>query len=191
MINSQQSVFESIGLEIEETEPDFRDADSVFKVLRAWSFELAFGNELKTNRDKIKDTVIWNIEAGKKLTGPEIGLAEQKRTELYHRIRKFMEKFEFMIFPVSQVTPFDLNIEYIKEINGIKMDTYIDWMKSSYYISVTGLPSISVPCGFTEEGLPVGVQIVGRHNDDFGVLQLAYAFEQATKVWKRRPSVVK
>jgi len=190
VINSQRSTFESIGLKIEETEPDFKDADSVFKILRAWSYELAHGNKLKKNKDKIKDTVIWNIQAGKKLTGPEIGLAEEKRTELYHRIRKFMEKFEFMIFPVSQVAPFNINNEYIKEINGIKMDTYIDWMKSSYYISVIGLPAISVPCGFTEEGLPVGVQIVGRHHDDWGVLQLAYAFQEETSFWKQKPSII-
>ncbi len=191
VINSQRSTFESIGLKIENDEPDFKDADSVFKILRAWSYELNFGNVLKKNKNKIKDTVIWNIKAGEKLTGPEIGRAEQKRTELYHRIRKFMEKFEFMIFPVSQVPPFDVENEYIKEINGIKMDTYIDWMKSSYYISVTGLPSISVPCGFTEDGLPVGIQIVGRHQDDWGVLQLAYAFQQETTFWKQKPSVHK
>ena len=70
------------------------------------------------------------------------------------------------------------------------METYIDWMKSCYYITSTGLPAISVPCGFTEEGLPVGLQIVGRHQDDFGVLQLAKAFEGATEVWKRRPGVL-
>jgi amidase len=79
---------------------------------------------------------------------------------------------------------------YVTEINGVKMDTYIDWMKSCYYISVVGLPAISVPCGFTPDGLPVGVQIVGRHQDDFGVLQLAYAFEQATGFWEQRPPVV-
>ena len=73
------------------------------------------------------------------------------------------------------------------KINGVKMDTYIDWMKSCYFITVTGLPAISVPCGFTPEGLPVGMQIVGRHNDDFGVLQIAHAFEQATGMWKHRP----
>ena len=69
------------------------------------------------------------------------------------------------------------------------METYIDWMKSCYYITVTGLPAISVPAGLTEEGLPVGVQIVGRHRDDFGVLQLAHAFEQATGFWKSKPDV--
>jgi hypothetical protein len=96
-----------------------------------------------------------------------------------------METYEFLILPVNQVPPFDLKQRYVTEINGVKMATYLDWMKSCYYISVTGHPAISVPCGFTPEGLPVGVQIVGRHHDDFGVLQLAYAFEQATGIWKR------
>ena len=101
-----------------------------------------------------------------------------------------MEKYDFLILPVSQVPPFSVDQPYIEAINGVEMETYIDWMKSCYYITVTGLPAISVPCGFTAEGLPVGVQIVGRHQDDFGVLQLAYAFEQATGAWKRRPPVV-
>jgi amidase len=69
------------------------------------------------------------------------------------------------------------------------METYIDWMKSCYFVTITGHPAISVPCGFTREGLPVGVQIVGRHQDELGVLQLAHAFEQATGFWKRRPAV--
>ena len=148
-----------------------------------------FGKLLETCRDQIKDSVIWNTEVGMELTGPQIGEAERKRTELYHRLREFMETYEFLILPVSQVPPFDVEQRYITEINGVKMDTYIDWMKSCYYISVVGLPAISVPCGFTPDGLPVGVQIVGRHQDDFGVLQLAYAFEKATGFWRKRPPV--
>ncbi len=101
-----------------------------------------------------------------------------------------MEHHEFLILPVNQVPPFDVKQPYITEINGVKMDTYMDWMKSCYYITVTGLPAISVPCGFTPEGLPVGVQIVGRHQDERGVLQLAYAFEQATAFGKRKPALV-
>ncbi len=137
----------------------------------------------------MKDTVIWNAEAGMQLTGPQLSRAEQKRTELYHRLRQFMERYEFLVLPVSQVPPFDVKQPYITEINGVKMHTYIDWMKSCYYITVTGHPAISVPGGFTPEGLPVGIQIVGRHQGEFAVLQLAYAFEQATEHWKRRPSV--
>ena len=189
-IEGQRHVFDILGCAVEDEEPDFRDADEAFKVWRAWRFELAFVELLETYRDQLKDTVIWNIEEGMKLTGPQIGRAERKRTEIYHRMRKFMETYEFLILPVSQVPPFDVNQRYVTEINGVKMDTYIDWMKSCYYITVTGLPSISVPCGFTPDGLPVGVQIVGRHQDDLGVLQLAYAFEQATGFWKQRPPVV-
>jgi amidase len=91
---------------------------------------------------------------------------------------------------VNQVPPFDIDLHYPTEINGVAMDTYIAWMKSAFWITVTRLPAISVPCGFTPEGLPVGVQIVGRPRTDFAVLQLAHAFEQATEVWKRRPPVV-
>ena len=189
-IEGQKSVFESIGCVIIDDQPDFTDADEIFKIWRAWQFELAYAELLETHRDQIKDTVIWNIEEGQKLSGVEIGRAEIKRTQLYQRIREFMEKSEFLVLPVSQVPPFDIRQRYVTEINGVDMETYIDWMKSCYYISVTGLPSISVPCGFTSEGLPVGIQIVGRHQDDFGVLQLAYAFEQSTGFWKQKPTIV-
>jgi amidase len=187
VIEAKRDVFRTLGCIIEDTEPDFTGADEIFKAWRAWHFELGYGYLLKDYRDKLKNTIIWNIEEGAKLTGPDLGRAEAKRTELYHRVRQFMETYEFLILPVNQVPPFDLKQRYVTEINGVKMETYIDWMKSCYYISVTGHPAISVPCGFTPEGLPVGVQIVGRHQDDFGVLQLAHAFEQATEFWKRRP----
>jgi amidase len=188
-IDRQRHIFEGLGCVIDDREPDFADADEVFKVLRAWAFELSRGDLLDTHRDQLKDTVIWNIEAGARLSGPEIARAEGKRTALYHRLREFMEMYEFLICPVSQVPPFDVNQPYVGEINDVRMETYIDWMRSCYYISVTGHPAISVPCGFTPDGLPVGVQIVGRHQDEFGVLQLAHAFEQATGLWQRRPVI--
>ena len=189
VIDAQQHVFAEIGCEIEQAVPDFRDADECFKVWRALLFASKFEHLLPENRDQIKDTVIWNTEEGLKLTGPQIARAERKRMELYHRVREFMTRFEYLILPVSQVPPFDVTQSYVTEINGVKMDTYIDWMKSCYYVTVTGLPAISVPCGFTPEGLPVGVQIVGRHQHDFEVLQLAYAFQQATGFWKQRPEI--
>jgi amidase len=190
VIDRQRPVFESLGCLVEEAEPDFTEADNIFKTLRAWRFEIGHAELLKKHRDKIKETVIWNVEAGLKLSGPEVGRAELKRTQLYQRVREFMERYEFLILPVNQVPPFDVKQRYITEINGVKMESYIDWMKSCYYITITGHPAISVPCGFTPEGLPVGVQIVGRHQADFSVLQLAYAFEQATGFWKKRPPVV-
>ena len=188
-IEAKRGVFEDLGMAVNPGQPDFAEADEVFKTLRAWSFIQGYGDLLDKHRGQIKDTVIWNLEAGFALTGPQIARAEVDRTTLYHRVRRFMERHDFMVFPVSQVPPFDVNTPYPTEIDGVRMETYIDWMKSCYYVTVTGLPAISVPCGFTSTGLPVGLQIVGRHEDELGVLQLAHAFEQATGTWKRRPSV--
>jgi amidase len=190
VLDGQRYVFEDIGCLVEDDDPDLTDADEVFKTLRAWHFELHYGELLEKHRGRMKDTVVWNIEQGVDLSGPDLGRAERKRTELYHRVRTFMEGYDFLAAPVSQVPPFDLKQRYVTEINRMEMETYIDWMKSCYYVTVTGLPAISVPCGFTPEGLPVGVQIVGRPGDDLGVHQLAYAFEQVTGFGKRRPPIV-
>jgi amidase len=189
-IEAQRIIFEKIGCRVDEREPDFSGADEIFKALRAWYCNATLGDLLKSNRDQLKDTVIWNIEEGARLSGTRIGEIELQRTKLYHRIREFMENYDFLILPVNQVPPFDIDQPYVTEINGEKMETYIDWMRSCYYITTIGHPAISVPCGFTPEGLPVGVQIVGRHQDDLGVLQLAYAFERETAFWKQRPSIV-
>ena len=186
-LDAQRGVFEQMGIVVEEAELDFTDADEVFRVLRAYSFELNYGELLKSNRAQLKDTVIWNIEEGARLTGPQVARAELKRTELYHRARRFMEEYAFLLAPVAQVLPFDVDRPYVTEIEGQPMHTYLDWMRSCYFITATGLPAISVPCGFSQQGLPVGLQIVGRHHDEFGVLQLAHAFEQRTQFWQARP----
>ncbi len=189
-IDSQRRAFESLGCIVEDAEPDFADFDRVFKIWRGWGRELASGELLRKHREMMKDTLVWDIEQGVHLSGPDVGWAEAKRTEIFQRMREFMERYEFFVCPVSQSPPFDVKQRYVAEINGAKMETFIDWMKSCYYITVTAYPAISVPCGFTPEGLPVGAQIVGRYRDDFGVLQLAHAFEQATQAWKRLPPVV-
>ena len=189
VLEPQIETFAGLGCEVVPGQPDFSDADEIFQVLRAWAFELKFTPLIEKHREQIKDTIIWNAEFGQSLTGPQISRAENRRTQLFQRVVKFMETHEFMIFPVTQVPPFDLQQPYIEEIDGVKMETYIDWMKSCYFVTVTGLPAISVPCGFTETGLPVGLQIVGRHQDDWGVLQLAYAFQQATQFGTQRPQI--
>lgn len=188
-IEAQLHVFDTLGCQVEACEPDFTDADEVFKVLRAWHFALARGELLATQREHLKDTVVWNIEEGLKLTGQQIGQAQRKRTELYHRVRTFMETYNFLLLPASQVPPFDVEQHYVSSINGEPLGTYIDWMQACYFITITGHPAISIPCGFTPDGLPIGLQIVGRHQDDFGVLQLAHAFEQATNFGRHKPQI--
>jgi amidase len=105
------------------------------------------------------------------------------------RMRRFQEKYEFLLCAVNQVPPFDANIEWPKEIEGVKMENYVAWMKSAYWITTTFCPAISVPAGFISEGLPVGLQIVGRYRSDLRVLQIAYAFEQATGFGSKRPEI--
>ena len=188
-LEAQREVFEDLGCIVEEGFPDFTDADEIFKTFRAWYFELKLASLLPEHREKMKETVIWNIESGMKLSGPELGRAEVKRTALFHRVREFMQNYDFLALPVSQVPPFPLEQEYVSEINGMKMETYLDWMRSCYYITVTGQPAISVPSGFTDDGLPVGLQLVGRPQDDLGVLQLAYAFEKATGFYNKVPDL--
>ncbi len=180
-------VWEEIGCEVDVADPDLRDVDEIFKTLRAWRFELHFAGLIEKHRDRIKETIIWNAEQGAKLTGPALARVEQKRTRLYHRLRRFFERHDFLLTPVVQVPPFPLDQPYVAEIQGVPMESYIDWMRSCYWISATSLPAISVPAGFTDQGLPIGLQIIGGYQNDWGVLQLAHAFQEATQFWKHRP----
>ena len=190
VLEKQRQVFKDLGCIVEEAEPDFSGATEAFETLRGLAYQHRIGALIKDHRDKLKDTVVWNYEAGRKLGAPDIARAEGLRTALYHRMRKFLEKYDFLVCPVNQLPPYSVDEEYPKEIAGTKMGNYLDWMKSCYYITITTHPAISVPAGFTDDGLPVGIQIVGRYRDDFGVLQMAHAFEQATEAWKRRPPLV-
>jgi amidase len=189
-VQAQGKVFESLGCIVEEAEPDFTDANECFLAWRHWSVELAFGDLIATHGDQLNDYIHWHVEEGRKLTGTYLSRVEARRTALFQRLCGFKNEYDFFIAPVSQVLPFDVNKHYPTEIAGVKMENYMAWMKSAYYISVAGNPAMSIPCAFSETGLPIGIQIVGRHHDDWGVLQLAYAFEQATNIGKRRPTLV-
>jgi amidase len=188
-LQAQRRVFEDLGCIVEDACPDLRDAHEIFMTLRAYNFELQLGAVMDQHPGVLKDTVVWNIEAGRKLTGTQLARAEKLRTALFARMHCFMQAYEFIVFPVNQVPPFPIEQQYITEIDGVKMETYVDWMRSCYLISATTHPALSVPCGFTDEGLPVGMQIVGRHRAEFALLQIAHAFEQATGFGRRRPPI--
>jgi amidase len=189
-VQGQRKVFEELGCIVEEAEPDFTDANEAFLAWRHWSVELGYGDLIATHGDELNEYVHWHVEEGRKLTGPYLSRIEAKRTALYQRLCNFKGEYEFFILPVNQVLPFDVNTHYPTEIAGVKMENYMAWMKSAYFISAAGNPAMSVPCAFSSGGLPIGIQIVGRHHDDWGVLQLGYAFEQATGIGRRRPVVV-
>ena len=182
-------VLEDLGCSVECAHPDLRGADETFQVLRAWKTAAGREADYRAHRDRMKDTVIWNIERGLPLTGLDVARAIATRSALFQRAFEFFETYEYLVLPAVQVLPFSIDVPWVREINGKTMETYIDWMGLCYAITVTGLPAVSVPCGFSREGLPVGLQIVGRHHRDFAVLQLAHAFEQATGHGRRRPEI--
>jgi len=191
VLEKQKQIFKDLGCIVEEACPDFTGATEAFEAMRALAFLQNYGELVKTRRREVKDSIAWNVEQGLNLTPGKIARAEGLRSTLYHRMRAFLERYEFLLCPVNQLPPFLAEIEYPTQIAGELMGNYLDWMKSCYYITITGHPAISVPAGFTGDPvpLPVGLQIVGRYRDDFGVLQLAHAFEQRTQTWRQRPSI--
>jgi amidase len=189
VLESQRRRFADFGCVVEDACPDLSGADEIFLTIRAWNYWHTLGPLLEKHRHEMKPEAVWQIESGRKLTGSDIAQAMTRQGELMERMRRFQEKYEFLICAVNQLPPFDAKLDWPKEIEGVKMEHYIAWMKSAYWITPTFCPAISVPAGFTSDGLPVGIQIVGRYRDDFGVLQLAHAFEQATGFGRKRPEI--
>ncbi len=186
-------VFEHLGCRVEEACPDLSETMAVFQTQRAAGLTL-LGETLNTTlpdwRAHAKDTAIWNIERGAALDTQELMDSEVTRTNIYRQVVAFFDKYDALLLPAAQVPPFPAEQDWVHEINGQPMETYIDWMTVCCAISVTGLPAISVPGGFTEEGLPIGLQIVGRPRGEFELLQLAHAFEGETQHYRRRPGIV-
>jgi amidase len=174
---------------VEQAEPDFAPAEISYRILRAWSSAAGHGKGLEKHPDGFKDTLTAEIKEGLALSGSDIARAEIAHLDVWRRFQSFLEKYEYFILPTTQLPPFDVSTPWPTEISGVSLTNYIDWMKSCWYISATANPAVSVPAGFTPEGLPVGVQIVGRDKQDFSVLQLAHAFENATNFSRRHPKI--
>jgi amidase len=189
VVDGHIKTFESLGCIVDQAEPDFAPAEIAFRTLRAWNTANAHGTRLHEHPDAYKDTLKREIEEGLRLTGTDLAHAETAHGQVWRNFQAFLEKYEYFVLPTTQLPPFDINTPYPTEIAGVKFENYIDWMKSCWYISATGNPAVSVPGGFTPEGIPVGVQIVGRNNEDFSVLQMAHVFEQATGFGKKRPAI--
>ena len=189
VLTAQRQLFESLGCNVEEACPELRAADQVFLTLRAFRSWMRLGELLPQHRAQLKPEAVAEIEAGSRLSADAVGKAMARHGMLLETMRRFQESYPFLLCAVSQVPPFEATLAWPTAIDGVAMPHYIAWMQSAYWITTTFCPAISVPAGFTPEGLPVGLQIVGRYRDDFGVLQLAHAFESASGIGRRRPPI--
>jgi amidase len=187
VLMAQLGVFRDLGARVDEDCPDLTDADEVFGTLRAWLFEQAHLEKARTHPELVKESIRWNAEMGAKLTGADIARAEVAHTKLYERMVAFFERYDVLLAPTTQVLPFPVELEYPTEIGGVPQQNYLEWMRSCTLLSPTGCPALSVPGGFTPDGLPVGLQVVGPPRADRRVLDVGHAFEQATRFGDRRP----
>jgi amidase len=183
------AVVEQLGATVEEDCPDLRGADEVFGTLRAWLFDAAFSDLVRRRPDDVKAAIRWNAEQGAKLTGADLARAEQLHTALYERVVGFFDRYDVLLSPTTQVLPFPVEVEYPTEIAGVPQENYLEWMRSCTLISATGCPALSVPGGFTPDGLPVGLQIVAAPRAERRLLEVGHAVEQATGFGRRRPDI--
>jgi amidase len=187
VVESAAAIFSSEGAAVAESCPELPEAEDTFRTLRAWNFQARFGALLAARPEDFKRSLADNIRAGEGLTGADVARAYRQRTALGQRMVDFFGSYDALVLPVSQVPPFPADQEFPTQINGRPMTSYLDWMRSAYFVTVTGCPAISVPAGFTPEGLPVGIQIVVAHNQERRLLEVAYAFERATRFGDHRP----
>jgi amidase len=188
VVDGTRRVFESLGCRVDEAEPDFAGVDQAFAALRYAANHPRYAPLLRQRPEWLKDTIRYEIAEAERQTAADVGRAQTRQDLMFEQSRQFFDKFDFFVLPVTQVSPFDVNVPFPTEIAGTPMTSYIDWMRSCWYVTFMSNPAISVPAGFTASGLPVGLQIVGRHRDDWSVLQIAHAFEQATRHGRKRPA---
>ncbi len=181
VVESAGRALAAAGAQVGSSYPDLSLAEETFRTLRAWHFQAKFGRMLADHPDDFKPSLADNIRVGADLTGADIARAYTQRTALSETMRLFFADHDLLVLPVSQVPPFPADQEFPTEINGKPMSTYLDWMRSAYFITVTGCPALSLPFGTASTGLPVGVQLIAPHGADLRLLEIALALEELAR----------
>lgn len=179
---------ESLQAELIDVEPDFEGAEIGFRRMRTWQAAQTNGGYYRENPDLLSENVRHDVEQGLLLTADQIYDAFTARTRLHNRMVELFDSIDILATPAVLLPPFPVHWTWPREVSGVVQDDYLGWMRGSWYVSATGLPCLSVPCGFTEDGLPVGLQLVGRNLAEDQLLRVAAAFEQANPVWRTRPA---
>jgi len=174
--------FAEAGAIVEEAHPDLREAHECFHVLRAFDFAMTKAALLRTKRDLLKPEVIWNVEEGLKLTVEQIARAEAQRVEMTARTIEFFKSYDLLLAPATIVAPFPIEQRYVAECAEKKFDNYVEWLGIVYAITLACCPALSLPCGFTASGLPVGLQMVAPPRGEAQLLAGARVLEDVLGV---------
>ncbi len=175
------------GVDVELAHPDLADAPEAFQVLRAAWFVADLGPLLETDRDLLKPDIVWNIEKGLALTAERLGWAERARGAIQQAMARFLDRYDLLLCPTSCVAPFEVETRWVREVDGVAFDNYVDWLRITSSITLSGCPVVAMPCGTTDEGLPVGMQLVGRPHGDWELVAAAAGVEQVFGMAKRVP----
>lgn len=179
--------FAEIGAQVTSDIPDFSGALDAFHTLRAVLFGAMMGPVLDEHREKIAPEIIWNIEKGLDLTAEQVLEAERVRQTLFHRMAAFFQTHDLLVCPAASIEPFPLEQRYVESIDGKPCKSYIDWFAITFALTMTSCPIVVIPCGFTANGLPVGIQIVGRPRGEAEVLRAAHRMEEVFSISNRLP----
>lgn len=190
VLDQQVRHLEALGATVEVACPDLSDADEVFLTTRALDFSVTFEQLYLEHREDLKAALQWNIGQGFALTAAQLRSAIGARARLHHATTRFFEDHDLLLAPAVQVLPFEAALEHPVEIAGQRMETYLDWMRAATLISATGLPAMSVPAGFSPDGLPVGLQLIGPDGSDDVLMAIAEAYEQVNPQHRQRPALV-
>lgn len=172
---------------MEDATPDFSGALETFQTLRAAAFVVNRAPLLEKHRDKMKPEMIWNIEKGMNQTSGDISLALRARGALCQRVATWFEDFDVLACPAAIVPPFDVDMRYLERVGDHEFGNYVDWLYICFAITLTGCPAMSVPVGFTQSGLPIGLQLVGRPRGEAELLSFAARLEEIVGLSARVP----
>jgi len=179
--------FAEVGVEVEQASPDLRGAEECFQALRAHLFAADHARHLREHRALLKDDVVWNIEKGLALDGAALAAAEEARLRIMRAMLDFLERYDLLLCPTAVVPPFPVETRYVEEVDGQRFDNYIAWVAVTFAITLTACPAASAPAGLTDDGLPVGLQIVGPPRGEAQVLAAAARLDELTGFSARLP----
>jgi amidase len=178
-----------LGADVRDLEPDLAGADEVFETYRSLAFAHGHAEDARMHLGLVKEEVLADVRRGMELSVDDVMRAADLRTQLFRRTSALLHRFDLLALPTVQVVPFDVGLRWPAKVAGVVMDRYYTWMRSCSRITSTTLPALSLPAGFTPEGLPVGLQLVGRHRGERRLLSLAAALERRLDAAARRPEL--